>query len=80
MELCSARDRLYLSESVPMTAGSRSEIFVLNAADGALLAKIESGDREQFTYMCAFDDKLLLTKNKRLGDDVPNVVVALKGL
>ena len=81
LELCSARDRLYLSESVPMTAGARSQIFVLSA-DGALLTKIESGDREQFTYMCAFDDKLLLTKNKRIcdGDDVRNVVVALKGL
>ena len=81
LELYSSRDRLYLSESVPMTAGARSQIFVLSA-DGALLAKIESGDREQFTYMSAFDDKLLLTKNKRLpeGDDVPNVVVALKGL
>ena len=91
LELYSARDRLYLSETVPdaRTRGRGaivSEIFVLNA-EGTLLEKIESGDREQFPYMCVFDDKLLLTKmtdpDPNPDDDdfnERNEVVALKGL
>ena len=91
MELYSSRDRLYLSETVPdaRTRGRGaivSEIFVLNA-EGTLLEKIVSGDREQFPYMCVFDDKLLLTKMTDPDPDPDendfierNEVVALKGL
>ena len=83
LELCSARDRLYLSEPMKRADRKRSEIFVLNA-EGELLETILSGDREQFAYMCTFDDKLLLTKvTHRHHEDEespPSVVVALKGL
>ena len=81
VELFIARDRLYLSETLP-AADFRSEIFVLTT-EGALLEKIVSGDGEFFPYMCVFDDKLLLTKATHSldGDErVPNEVVALKGL
>ena len=55
-------------------------------AEGTLLEKIVSGDRESFPYMCVFDDKLLLTKMTDPEDRTTtlkgcrNVVVALKGL